>query len=72
MEQVEVSSIKELFTKAETNGGFEYLYVLVRIDGIQCYDTYKDEMVVLRLPLRSRRQSGSSSIPAVLTVKTSS
>jgi len=38
MEQVEVSSIKELFTKAETNGGFEYLYVLVRIDGIQCYD----------------------------------
>ncbi len=42
------SSIQVLFQKAKEQGGFEYLYVLVRIDGIQCYQGYKDELVELR------------------------
>jgi hypothetical protein len=42
------SPIQELFQKAKMEGRLEYLYVLVRIDGIQCYDGYKDELVVLR------------------------
>jgi hypothetical protein len=44
----EKSSILRLFEQARKTGGFEYLYVLVRIDGIQCYDGYKDELVSLR------------------------
>ena len=42
------SAILRLFEQARKTGGFEYLYVLVRIDGIQCYDGYKDELVRLR------------------------
>jgi hypothetical protein len=42
------SSLEALFEKAKQEGGFEYLYVLVRIDGIQCYQGYKDELVELR------------------------
>ena len=30
----EASAIEQLFEKARKQGGFEYLYVLVRIDGI--------------------------------------
>lgn len=48
MDQAELSPVQQLFDKAEQHGGFEYLYALVRIDGIQCYDGYKDELVVLR------------------------
>jgi hypothetical protein len=44
----EASAIQQLFEKARKQGGFEYLYVLVRIDGIQCHDGYEDELVALR------------------------
>lgn len=44
----DTSDIQQLFEKATKSGGFEYLYVLVRIDGIQCYDGYKDELASLR------------------------
>src|SRR6266404_4833354 len=48
MEQgAEKSAIQRLFEKARKAGGFEYLYALVRIDGMQCYDGYKDELVSL-------------------------
>src|SRR6266568_4309949 len=42
------SSLEALFQKAKEQGGFEYLYALVRIDGIQCFEGYKDELVELR------------------------
>ena len=48
MEQEDNSAIEQLFVKAQKEGGFEYLYVLVRIDGIQLYEGYQDKMVVLR------------------------
>lgn len=51
------SAIERLFEQAQKRGGFEYLYVLVRIDGIQCYHGYKDELVSLRDWLK---HSGSS------------
>ncbi len=44
----EASAIQQLFEKARKQGGFEYLYVLVRIDGIQCHDGYEDELITLR------------------------
>src|ERR1700674_1885 len=46
------SSLEALFQKAKEQGGFEYLYALVRIDGIQCFEGYKDELVELRDWLR--------------------
>jgi hypothetical protein len=42
------SPIEQLFEKARKTNGIEYLFVLVRIDGMQCYDGYKDEIVALR------------------------
>jgi len=48
MEKTETTEIQKLFLKAKAHGGFEYLYVLVRIDGIQCYGGYRDELVFLR------------------------
>ncbi len=48
MEQESKPAAQELFRKAAEHGGFEYLYALVRVDGIQCYDGYKDELVSLR------------------------
>jgi|HubBroStandDraft_2_1064218.scaffolds.fasta_scaffold02473_6 hypothetical protein len=53
------SEVARLFRQAEERGGYEYLYLLVRIDGIQCYDGYKDELVVLRDRLNQPHQTDS-------------
>jgi hypothetical protein len=42
------TEIEQLFEKARQNGGYEYLYTLVRIDGLQLQADYKDQLVVLR------------------------
>jgi len=62
MEQAEPSALQQLFDKAKESGGFQYLYALVRIDGIQCYHGYKDELVenpsrMVRVILRTERRS---------------
>jgi hypothetical protein len=35
----EAPVLERLFQKAKECGKFDYLYTLVRIDGMQCYDT---------------------------------
>lgn len=47
MKQAERSPVLELFEKAKERGGFEYLYALIRIEGIQCYEGYEDELIAL-------------------------
>jgi len=42
------TEIEQLFEKARQNGGYEYLYTLVRIDGLQLQLNYKDQLVELR------------------------
>ena len=42
------SAISQLFEMARQNGGAEYLFTLVRVDGLQCYKGYKDELEALR------------------------
>jgi hypothetical protein len=41
----------ELFEKARKGGGVQFLLTLVRVDGIQCYDGYEDEFLVLHREL---------------------
>jgi len=43
-----LSPVQRLFKKAQKEGGFDYLYILVRVDGIQCYDGYQDTLIALR------------------------
>lgn len=59
-EQVDIPPLQQLFDEAKTNGGMQYLYTLVRIDGIQCYEGYQDEFVALRNWLRN---PGVSDLP---------
>lgn len=48
----EVSSIlKELFDEAKSNGGLEYIYTLVRVDGIKC--NTPDPILVLQSLLKN-------------------
>jgi hypothetical protein len=47
-----ISDVAKLFQEASERGGFEYLYTLVKIDGIQLHPAYKDELVALRDWLR--------------------
>jgi hypothetical protein len=42
------SDFNQLFEKAREQGGFEFLYTLVRVDGMQCYSGYEDEFLALR------------------------
>ena len=42
------SDIDRLFKGAQAAAGFQFLYTLVRVDGIQCWDGYKDEFLQLR------------------------
>ena len=42
------SDIDRLFKEAQAAAGFQFLYTLVRIDGIQCWDGYEDEFLKLR------------------------
>jgi len=53
------TEIEQLFESARKNGGYEYLYTLVRIDGLQLNSTYKDQLVVLREWLGSANQENS-------------
>jgi hypothetical protein len=48
----DISDVAKLFQEASERGGFEYLYTLVKIDGIQLHPAYKDELVALRDWLR--------------------
>ena len=48
----QLADIEQLFEKARQNGGYEYLYTLVRIDGIQLNADYKDQLIVLQDWLR--------------------
>ena len=41
----------QLFERARKGGAVEFLLTLVRVDGIQCYDGYEDEFLVLRREL---------------------
>jgi hypothetical protein len=41
----------ELFEKARKGGGVQFLLTLVRVDGIQSYEGYEDEFLVLRREL---------------------
>lgn len=43
--------IDRVFTEARENGGYEFLYTLVRVDGMQCWDGYEDEFLQLRTRL---------------------
>ena len=45
------SDFDQLFEKARKTGGVQFLLTLVRVDGIQCYDGYEDEFLVLRREL---------------------
>jgi hypothetical protein len=44
METQQPTHIERLFEKARQNGGFEYLYTLLRIDGIQLRCDYQDQL----------------------------
>lgn len=44
----EAQVLEPLFQKAKDCGNFDYLYTLVRIDGMQCYEGYQDEFISLR------------------------
>ena len=44
----DTSPIQQLFRKAQEEGGLQYVFTLVRVDGMKCYEGYKDEMEVLR------------------------
>jgi hypothetical protein len=44
----DISPIQHLFQKAQEEGGLEYVFTLVRVDGMKCYEGYRDEMEVLR------------------------
>jgi hypothetical protein len=48
MDESPAIEIEQLFEKARQNGGYEYLYTLVRIDGLQLQANYIDDLVVLR------------------------
>lgn len=50
------TEIDQLFESARLNGGYEYLYTLVRIDGLQLNSTYRDQLIVLRDWLGSKNQ----------------
>lgn len=41
----------QLFGRACNSAGLQFLLTLVRVDGIQCYDGYEDEFLVLRREL---------------------
>jgi hypothetical protein len=41
------SDIDRLFKGSQAAAGFQFLYTLVRVDGIQCWDGYKDEFLQL-------------------------
>lgn len=45
------SDFDQLFEKARKGGGIEFLLTLVRVDGIQSYDGYEDEFLVIRREL---------------------
>lgn len=45
------TDFRPLFERARKDGGVEFLLTLVRVDGIQCYDGYEDEFLVLRRDL---------------------
>lgn len=40
--------IAKLFETARQKGRADYIFTLVRVDGMQCYDGYKDELEALR------------------------
>lgn len=45
------SDFDQLFEKARRDGGIEFVLTLVRVDGIQSYDGYEDEFLVIRREL---------------------
>ena len=45
------SDFDQFFEKARKGGGVQFQLTLVRVDGIQCYDGYQDEFLVLRREL---------------------
>jgi hypothetical protein len=45
------SDFDQLFERARKGDGVQFLLTLVRVDGIQCYDGYEDEFLVLRREL---------------------
>ena len=47
-ETSELSDIERLFKEAIRHGGFDYIYTLIRIDGMACHAAYRDEFIVLR------------------------
>ncbi len=51
--------VERLFHKAMEQGKSQYLYTLVRIDGMQCYEGYQDEFIVLRDYLDKPSESDS-------------
>lgn len=64
-ETSELSDIERLFKEAIQHGGFDYIYTLIRVDGMACPPAYRDEFIVLRDHLE-RPDSANSSADDVL------
>jgi hypothetical protein len=62
-----ISEMDQLFKRAAENGGSDYLYSLVRIDGIQMRANYQDELVALRDWLGNKPEQASQGSYSYLT-----